>query len=256
MAPSTHDPDDIALSVVIPAYNEERRIERTLERALGYLEGRRISWELIVVDDESADATAAMVRRRARADARVRLLQLDRNCGKGHAVRVGALRSRGGRVLFMDADLATPMEELPKLEAALDAGADIAIGSRALRRSEIEAPQDLPRELLGRLWRGLVRLGFGGEVRDTQCGFKLFTREAADALFSVARIDGFAFDVELLMLAAGRYRVAEVPVRWRHVGGSRVAVVSDGAGMLYDLARLKLGAAARAWRRRTARARD
>jgi glycosyltransferase involved in cell wall biosynthesis len=195
---------------------------------------------VIVVDDGSQDATSALVEARAATEPRLLLVRLPLNRGKGAAVREGVLRARGERVLFMDADLATPIEEIDALEAALARGAHIAVGSRAQPGARIQVRQHILRETLGKGFNVLVRALFGGPVRDTQCGFKLFTAEAARTLFAGATIDRFAFDVEILLLARGRYRVDEVPVRWRHVEESRVSPFVDAPAMARDLVRLWL----------------
>lgn len=238
-----------ALSIVIPAYNEAARIGGALIATRAFLDQRGIDAELVVVDDGSTDETPSIVAAQARDDLRVRLHRLDRNRGKGAAVREGVLRARGERVLFMDADLATPLEELDKLMRALDDGAEIAIGSRAIRGSRVVAHQHPLRELGGRAFNLLVQALIMPGIWDTQCGFKLFSRDAAQALFREATIDRFAFDVELLLLARGRFRVAEVPVEWRHVEQSKVSPLRDGARTAWDLGLLRLHIALRRWRR-------
>lgn len=227
------------LSVVVPAYNEERRIGPTLDRIAAYLDGRGEDWELFVVDDGSTDATAAVVKERAGRLPRVRLLRLRANRGKGAAVREGVLASRGDEVLFSDADLATPIEELAKLRARLADGCDIAIASRDLADSDIQVRQHPLRELMGRIFNVIVRALVMDGIRDTQCGFKLFRGDVARELFAASRIDGFAFDVEVLLLARPRYKVAEVPVTWRHVEASKVSPGRDAARMLLDVVKLK-----------------
>ncbi|MEZ4365763.1 MAG: glycosyltransferase family 2 protein [Kofleriaceae bacterium] len=228
-----------ALSVVIPAYNEEARLGPTLAHVATWLDARPGDWELIVADDGSTDGTAAVADRAAARWPSIRRVSLPANRGKGAAVRAGVLASTGRRVLFCDADLATPIEELPKLAAALDDGADIAIGSRALADSQIEVRQHPARELMGRTFNHLVRGLVMGGIKDTQCGFKLLSSEAAHDLFARTRLDGFAFDVELLWLARGRYRVAEIPVVWRHVEQSKVSPGRDAARMFVDVVRLR-----------------
>jgi dolichyl-phosphate beta-glucosyltransferase len=235
------------ISVVIPAYNETARLEPTLVRIADYLDAHYPAFEILVVDDGSSDDTPALARRVAAERAGIAVLELGHNRGKGAAVRAGMLAARGGRVLFSDADLATPIEELAKLEAALDGGADIAIASRALPASDIRTRQHPVRELMGRTFNLLVRATGVGAFRDTQCGFKLFSRAAAHDLFARATVDGFAFDVEILLLAQGRYRVAEVPVTWRHIDESKVSPGVDAARMAWDLVRLR---APRWWRSR------
>lgn len=240
--PATSSP---TLSIVIPAYNESARICSTLHATRAYLERRGLTAEVIVVDDGSSDRTAALVREIVRVDSRVKLLELGCNRGKGAAVREGVLASRGERILFMDADLATPLSELASLSAALDAGFDVAVGSRALPESKITVRQSKVRSTMGRCFNVMVQVIAVGGVRDTQCGFKLFTRSAAHTLFRETRIDRFAFDVEVLLLCQGRFDVAEVPVAWRHVDESKVSPFTDAAQMAFDLVKLRLGVTAR-----------
>jgi dolichyl-phosphate beta-glucosyltransferase len=224
-----------SLSVVIPAYNEEHRLGPTVTRIREHLAARGGDCEVIVVDDGSTDRTAAI----ARASG-ARLIEQDRNRGKGAAVRAGVLAARRDRVLFSDADLATPIEELAKLEAALDGGADVAIASRAMPDSDIRTRQHPIRELMGRTFNVMVRTLLLGGIRDTQCGFKLFRRDVGHDLFGRATVDGFAFDVEVLWLARGHYRVVEVPVVWHHVEESKVSPGTDAIRMFADVVRLRL----------------
>lgn len=233
--------DEIVLSVVIPAYEEQDRIGATLARTLEYLRGRGEVFEIIVVDDGSTDGTAARVKELIRHAPELALEELRRNRGKGAAVRVGVLRTRGARVLFMDSDLATPIEEIDKLEAFLAEGYDVAIGSRGLRESNVRVRQPLPRELMGRTFNIIVRTLLLGGFCDTQCGFKLFSRDAARELFSAQTLDGFAFDVEILLMAKERgYRIREVPVVWYHAANSKVSPVTDASRMLVDLVWMRI----------------
>jgi dolichyl-phosphate beta-glucosyltransferase len=229
------------LSVVIPAYNEAERLPLTLERVCSYLDRAHPDHELIVVDDGSADGTTEAARKALAARSRSRVLTLPENRGKGAAVRAGMLAARGRRVLFSDADLSTPIEEEARLAEALARGADVAIGSRAHPASRITRAQGSVRESMGRTFNVLVRLIGLSRFRDTQCGFKMFTREAAQTVFSRARIDGFAFDVEVLLLAArARLRIEEVPVEWRNDPASRLHMIFDSARMLRELVRIRL----------------
>ncbi len=228
------------LSVVIPAFNEEARIGPTLAAVTDWLDTKREDYELLVVDDGSRDATPEIVNAANALNPRVKLVQLPHNRGKGAAVKAGVLASTGGEVLFSDADLATPIEELDKLRARLREGFDVAIGSRAVPGADIRTRQHPLREAMGRTFNVLVRALVLGGIRDTQCGFKLFKGDVGRALFRDARVDGFAFDVEILLLARGRYRVAEVPVVWRHVAESKVSPGLDAARMFIDIVRLKL----------------
>lgn len=231
------------LSVVIPAYNEQDRIERTLHRVVEYLNARGDAYEVLVVSDGSTDATEAIVQRFAQAHPEVKLFAYQPNRGKGYAVRYGILRAQGERILFSDADLATPIEELEKLEPYLDKGYPIAIGSRPLRESKLVVRQPFYREMAGRAFNKVVQLLAVRGIHDTQCGFKLFTREAAHAIFSRCRLNGFSFDFESLFYAQRLgYAIAEVPIRWMHQEGSKVRLLRDGLRMLRDLLWLRLNA--------------
>jgi dolichyl-phosphate beta-glucosyltransferase len=228
------------LSVVIPAFNEAARLPRYLDEVVGFLEARGKPYEVVVVDDGSTDGTAAVVRALAARHPTVRLLPLGRNRGKGAAVRAGMLAAMGSARLFTDADGATPIGELTRLEPALATGADLAIGSRVLVDPAVSVRTRPHRVAAGRVFNWLVaRLGVRG-VADSQCGFKLFTAEAADALFGSLRTAGFAFDVELLLRAQARgYRIVEVPVNWADQEGSKVGVLSNGSGMVLQLLRAR-----------------
>ena len=228
-------------SVVIPAFNEARRLPPYLAEVLAYFDGRGEPYEVIVVDDGSSDGTADAVAAMARPHPSVRVLRQERNEGKGAAVRRGMLAARGERRLFSDADGATPIMELKRLEAALATGAQIAIGSRARLDPAVSVVARPYRVLAGRVFSWLVRrLGIGGVI-DSQCGFKAFTGAAAADLFGRLQTRGFGFDVEILLLArAAGYRVVEVAVNWTDQPGSKVGVVTDGPRMLWDVARARL----------------
>jgi glycosyltransferase involved in cell wall biosynthesis len=232
------------LSVVIPAYNEEGRIEPTLERVRKFLEERGEAAEVLVVDDGSRDETprvveAEMTRYRA-SGLDLRLLGDGANHGKGAAVRTGMLAARGHVVLFSDADLSAPIEEAPKLVDPILAGsADIAIGSRGLDKSLIGVHQSAGREYAGRFFNLLMRTVTGMPFKDTQCGFKAFRRDAARNVFSRVRIERFGFDVEVLYLARKLgYEALEVPVVWNNVEGSKVSLMGGLNGYL-DLLRVR-----------------
>jgi len=220
---------------VIPAYNEALRLPSTLERIRAHLAGS--SYEIVVVDDGSSDATAE--RARAAGGAETSLIRNEVNRGKGHAVRRGMLAARGSHRLMTDADLSTPIAELPRLLERARAGDDVVIGSRALPEARIEVRQSAYRESAGRAFNLLVRALLLPDLRDTQCGFKLFTAGAADDVFGAARLDGFSFDVEALVIARSRgYRIAEVPVTWRNDAATRVAAF-HGLLAFLDLARIR-----------------
>lgn len=228
------------LSIIIPAYNEAERIGPTLERVLAYLAEKLPESEVLVVDDGSKDRTCEVVEAIARDAPRLRLLRQPRNRGKGAAVRRGALEAKGAHVLFCDADLATPIEEVEKLMPFVREGYDVVIGSRALDASDIRARQPRLRETMGKTFNVIVQMLAMRGIRDTQCGFKLFTRKAADRLFPLQTIDGFAFDVELLVLAQKLgLRVREVPVVWFHVEASKVSPLTDATRMFADVVTIR-----------------
>jgi dolichyl-phosphate beta-glucosyltransferase len=228
-------------SVVIPAYNEARRLPRHLGEVVAYFDGRNEAYEILVVDDGSTDATAEAVGAVARSHPAVDVLRSDRNEGKGAAVRRGMLAARGDVRLFTDADGATPIGEIKRLEPALAAGADVVIGSRARRDASVSVVARRHRVVAGRIFSRIVQVLAVPDVSDTQCGFKAFTAKAAEDLFARLRTPGFAFDVELLMLArAAGYRVVEVPVNWTHQPGSKVGVLGNGPGMLREIVRARL----------------
>jgi dolichyl-phosphate beta-glucosyltransferase len=230
-----------ALSVVIPAYNEKLRLPATLAKIDAYLRGAHPDHEVLVVDDGSTDGTADAAR--AAGIATLSVLDHTPNRGKGYAVRRGMLAARGARRLMTDADLSTPIEDLDQLSRALDAGADVAIGSRALATSNVVLRQPWYREGMGRLFNVFVRLLVLPDLRDTQCGFKLFTAAAAEQAFLPTRLDGFSFDVESLYIARRRgLRISEIGVTWRndeatHVGWRR------GGQAFVDLVRIRMNAA-------------
>ena len=234
-----YNADSPELSVIIPAHNEAGRILPYLRQIADYFQQHERSYELLVVDDGSTDATAAVVERFAHYTPPVQLLRLPRCRGKGAAVRHGIQSAAGYLQLFADADGATPIDELTRLEKALAEGADVAIGSRALaaRLPDFAVHARVYRSLLGFVFNAAVQLSGIRGISDTQCGFKLFRRVVAQELFGYASIDGFGFDLELLHLAQQRgYRIAEVPVNWSDQPGSKVRVLRDGLAMLRDLA--------------------
>lgn len=242
--PMSEQPEvDIHLSVVIPTYNKAPRIAATLAAVGSYLSKKSFAPEIVVVDDGSTDGTAAAARTALAAfSGRIgsKVIRRETNRGKGASVREGVLAAAGGTVLFTDDDLSTPIEECDKLLAALEAGADAAIGSRALAASEIRVRQRRPRERMGKIFNALVRLLVLRGYPDTQCGFKAFRRAAAREVFSRLRTEGFAFDVEVLVLCRELgYRVAQVPVVWSDVRPSRVKIFQGSWGMLRELGRIR-----------------
>ncbi|HKV27187.1 MAG TPA: dolichyl-phosphate beta-glucosyltransferase [Candidatus Acidoferrales bacterium] len=233
----------LELSVIIPAYNEGRRLPRTLERVRGYLGGTRAAAEVIVVDDGSRDGTAEVVARFQNEMRELRLVSNGQNRGKGYSVRRGMLEARGRVALFTDADLSAPIEEAGKLLEALET-ADVAIGSRAVDRRLIEVHQSRARELAGIFFNWIVRLFTGLRFQDTQCGFKAFAMPESRIIFEQQRIEDFGFDPEILFLAQRHgLRTAEVPVRWAHDPATKVHVMRDSARMFVDLLRIRWNAA-------------
>lgn len=231
---------DVFLSVVIPAYNEEGRIAGSLEKILAHLAGKPFASEIIVVDDGSRDGTARAAREVLEGRIVHRVVRRDSNIGKGASVKEGVLSASGEVVLVTDADLSTPIEELDKFLAVLEGGEDVAVGSRALPDSDIRVRQSRLRQTMGRFFNLLVRLFVLGGYRDTQCGFKAFRREAARDLFSRLETAGFAFDVEILVLCRKRgYGVREVPVVWLDSRPSRVRLLRGSLGMLKELWRIR-----------------
>jgi glycosyltransferase involved in cell wall biosynthesis len=217
----------ISLSIIVPAYNEERRLPATLRTLSDYLAARHFDhFEVLVVDDGSCDGTAALVREFSLQAPFIRLLSNPANHGKGYVVRQGMREAQYEWVLFTDADLSTPIEDLARLEAAiLDSGSDGALGSRALDRKLIGTHQPLWREASGRFFNLVMRLITGLPYSDTQCGFKLFRRDVAQAVAARQTLDGFGFDVEILFIARRLgYRIQEVAVRWNNAAGTKVSI--------------------------------
>ena len=229
-------PQMATYSLIFPAFNESARLAPTLETVLSYVSQQHWKAEIIVVDDGSTDGTADIVREYTRRNAIVRLVQNPGNRGKGYSVRNGMLNAHGDVLLFSDADLSSPISEAPKLFAAIENGAEVAIGSRWLNSEVQTQRQSLLRQLYGRIYNLLLRVVLGLDYRDTQCGFKAFTRPAARLIFSAQKIERWGFDPELLFLAKlYRLRVAEVPVEWGHVGASKIHPVADGVRMFHEL---------------------
>jgi len=237
-ATPSSDPGGPDVSVVIPAYNELKRLPPSLRTVEKYLNENYASWEILVADDGSTDQT---IERLAPEFPRVKFLKAPKNMGKGAAVRRGMLAAAGKIVLFSDADLSTPIDELAEMKTLIDSkGYDIVIASRDLPESKLEVRQSWYRELSGRTFNILVRTLSGLSFHDTQCGFKLFTRAAAQAVFSRARSDRFAFDVEILMIASMiGFKIFEQPVRWINAEGSKVHFMTDGPKMISDILRFR-----------------
>ena len=229
-----------SLSIVIPAYNEGARIESALDRVLSCVAERHWNAEVLVVDDGSSDDTDEIVHRWMLSHPNLHLIHNDGNRGKGFSVRNGILQSTGETVLFTDADLSSPIEEAERLFAALEAGADVAIGSRWLDKQRQTIHQPLYRRFFGRCFNWVTRKVMGLPYKDTQCGFKAFKRDAAQVIFRLQTIERWGFDPEILFIARKLgYKVVEVPVTWGHDERSRISYLKDGMKMLEDMARIR-----------------
>ncbi len=224
----------VALSIVVPALNEEQRLPAAIRQLKCYLDAQQVASEVLIVENASTDRTPLIVDEAAAEDDRFRAMHLGIR-GKGSAVRSGVLASRGRVVVFCDADFSMPVEDVSRLCAAIEAGADVAIASREMPGA-LRIGEPWRRHVMGRVFNSLVGVLAVPRISDTQCGFKAFTREAALDLFSHQVIDGWAFDVEVLFLARRRgYRISEVPVTWRYDPSSRVRPLHDTIAMLREL---------------------
>ena len=230
-------------SFIIPAYNESSRIRPTLDEILRYTAEQNWDAETLVVDDGSRDDTPDVVREYARVHSQIRLLQNPGNRGKGFSVRNGMLHARGDLCLFTDADLSAPIREAGLLFSAIRSGADIAIGSRWMDRKRQTHRQPWYRQFFGRCFNLVTRTVMGLKFHDTQCGFKAFTRSAAQTVFQLQMIEGWGFDPEILFIASKRHlRVEEVPVTWGHDERSQLSYLKDGFHMLREMALIRWNA--------------
>lgn len=233
--------NNVFLSIIIPAYNEQDRIQPSLERVWRYLNSLGLPYEIIVVDDGSTDRTAEITSEMATALGAIRLVSYKPNRGKGYAVRRGVAESLGELVGFTDADLSAPIEEMGKLLMATQGGVDVAIGSRAVKGAVIPVHQPFYRELGGKALNLVIRTLAVRGIRDTQCGFKLFKGDVARTIFGRCFLDSWGFDVEVLYLARrSGFSVVEVPVVWSHSEGSKIHPFSAAARVIIDLFRMKL----------------
>lgn len=229
----------MSISIVIPAYNEENRLLGSLDRIVAFMDAHHPDYEIVVVDDGSSDATAARVRERTARYPKLRLEGYRGNRGKGYAIRWGVARATGDAILFSDADLSTPIEEVDKLLPLLQAGADIVIGTRAHPDSDVRVRQPFYRDRAGKLFNALVRRLLLPALNDTQCGFKVFRRTTVLPIIPALYVDRFAFDVEILYLADQRgLRIAEVPVIWINSPDSRVRF-TQGLAAFGELLRIR-----------------
>ncbi len=228
------------LSIVVPAYNESARIGEALDRILSCIQSRDWDAEVLVVNDGSSDSTAAIVQQWMAHHERLHLVENDGNRGKGYSVRNGLLQAAGEIVMFTDADLSAPMEEAERLIQALEAGADVALGSRWLDKQKQTLHQPLYRRFFGRCFNGVTRTVMGLPFKDTQCGFKAFRRDAAQTIFRLQTIERWGFDPEILFIARKLgYRIVEVPVTWGHDERSRISYLKDGMKMLEEMAEIR-----------------
>jgi glycosyltransferase involved in cell wall biosynthesis len=228
------------LSIVIPAYNESARIGDTLKRVLHCVESGNWDAEVLVVDDGSSDRTVAIVQQWMEHHERLHLVKNEGNRGKGYSVRNGLLQAAGEIVMFTDADLSAPIEEAGLLLAAIDAGADVAIGSRWLDKQKQTVHQPLYRRFFGRCFNWVTRRVIGLPFKDTQCGFKAFRRDAAQTIFRLQSIERWGFDPEILFIARKLgYKIVEVPVTWGHDERSRISYLRDGMKMLQEMAEIR-----------------
>jgi len=227
-------------SIVIPAYNESERLPRTLDTMIAYVNSQGWTAEIIVVNDGSRDQTAEVAREYMRKSPLVRLVENPGNRGKGYSVRHGMMEARGDVLLLSDADMSSPIHEAPKLFAAIDAGNDIAIGSRWLNPDLQTQRQPFYRQVSGRVFNLMLRGVLGLKQKDTQCGFKAFTRRAAQSIFPPQKIERWGFDPEILFLAQRfGFKIAEVPVEWANDDRSKINPLTDGFRMFTEMLRVR-----------------
>lgn len=227
-------------SIIVPAYNEAERLGSSLHQMLAYIAESKWEAEIIVVNDGSRDQTAAVVKEFSSRNPIVRLIENPGNRGKGYSVRNGMLNASGQLLLFTDADLSSPIEEAPKLLAAIENGADVAIGSRYLQSELQTRKQPIHRRMLGRAFNLALRVILGLSYVDTQCGFKAFTRNAVNTVFPNMKIERWGFDPEILFLARKfGFQVKEIPVAWGHRGEARINPIADGFRMFLEMIRIR-----------------
>lgn len=230
--------NNIALSLVIPAYNEEDIIESTLLEVISYLSKKKYDWEVVVADDGSTDDTAKIVEKFSKKG--VKLVSLRKNQGKGAALRRGILKSKGKYVVFSDADLSVPITTLSQVIKSLDSGNEVVIGSRRLKDSKIVVHQPWLRENLGRVFTLLTKIYLGTNVSDFTCGFKGFTRASADGIFSVSKLNRWAYDSEVMFIAKKKkFKIKEIPVTWTNRANTRVRLGMAVVTSLLDLLKIR-----------------
>ena len=232
-------------SIILPAFNEAQRIAPSLEKAVAFVREHGWNAEIVVVNDGSRDRTAEIVRGFMAWAPEIRMVENPGNHGKGYSIRNGMLHARGDILLFSDADFSSPIEESIKLIEAIGAGADVAFGSRWLLAEMQTRRQSILRQIVGRAYNLLLRMILGLPYRDTQCGFKAFTRRAAEVIFTRQQIEGWGFDPELLFIARKfKLKVVEGPVQWANDDRSKVNPVSDAPKMLLELFSIRLNSIA------------
>lgn len=226
----------IAISIIIPAYNEQHRISSTLEKIQLFMDNKGAEYEIIVVDDGSGDKTVSVVESAIQVNPRISLIRNGINKGKGYSVKNGFLNARGQYLLFSDADLSTPIEEMDKLINRVESGFDGAIGSRALKESDIIIHQPWYRETMGKIFNVIVRTTAVNGFKDTQCGFKCFTNKVGQDICRRQLLERFSFDVEMLYIAKKhKYNICEVPVKWLNNPATKVSAIRDSIRMFFDL---------------------
>lgn len=221
------------ISIIVPAYNEEKRIGKSLDKIISFFEKNKRDYEVIVVDDGSRDRT-----REIAESFKVKLNKKRRNRGKGYSVKEGMLMAEGDNILFTDADLSAPIEEIDKL-MKYSGRYEVIVASRALKESVIEQPKH--RRLMGMIYNGVVQILAVPGIKDTQCGFKLFSKKAAKKIFGLQRLPGFAFDVEVLFIARKKgFKIKEVPVVWKNASGTKVSLIKDSLKMFGDIIKIRM----------------
>jgi glycosyltransferase involved in cell wall biosynthesis len=245
-------PSSASYSIILPAFNESSRIGPSLEKALAFVRKQGWKAEIIVVDDGSSDDTAEVVRSFMRSAPELRLLENPGNRGKGYSVRNGMLNARGEILLFSDADFSSPVYEAVKLVNAIEQGADLAFGSRWLLAETQTRRQSLLRQFVGRAYNAILRVVLGLNYKDTQCGFKAFTRHAAELIFTRQQIERWGFDPELLYIARKfGLKMTEVAVEWAHDDRSKINPITDGVKMFWELLRIRIYSMAKRYERPT-----